>query len=163
MHYWPFPWEYSIWNTAVAALQFWKADLKPHIPRNAIEWVYTAFFHSNCKTCQKKYSLVTFDHLKWYLWKRLCTRRWRLWELEWELKHSHSSQKSNTNIPCFNKWEFILQSHNTTYHSWTTTRTLTLMIQMPQSCMTPFGVQQFWWREPCETQRPMSMALHYIR
>ena len=47
MHYWPFAWEYSIWNAAVTALHFWTADLKPHILSNAIEWVYTAFFHSN--------------------------------------------------------------------------------------------------------------------
>ena len=47
MHYWPFAWEYSIWNTAVAALQFWTAYLEPHILSNVIERVYTAFFHSN--------------------------------------------------------------------------------------------------------------------
>ena len=47
MHYWPFAWEYSIWNTAVTPLQFWTADLKPHILSNAIERVYTSFFHSN--------------------------------------------------------------------------------------------------------------------
>ena len=46
-HYWPFAREYSIWNIAVTALQFWIADLKPHIPSDAIEWVYTAFFCSN--------------------------------------------------------------------------------------------------------------------
>ena len=36
-HYWPFAREYSIWNAAVAALQLWMADLKPHILRDAIE------------------------------------------------------------------------------------------------------------------------------
>ena len=46
-HYWPFPREYSIWNAAVAALQFWIADLEPQTLSNAIEWVYTAFFCSN--------------------------------------------------------------------------------------------------------------------
>ena len=46
-HYWPFPREYSIWNTAVTALQLWIADLKPHILSNAIERVYTAFFCSD--------------------------------------------------------------------------------------------------------------------
>ena len=35
-----------IWNTAVAALQFWMADLEPQILSNAIEQVYTAFFSS---------------------------------------------------------------------------------------------------------------------
>ena len=46
-HYWPFAREYSIWNTAVKALQFWMADLKPHILNDAIEWVYTAFLCNN--------------------------------------------------------------------------------------------------------------------
>ena len=47
MHYWPFAQEYSIWNAAVAALQFWTADLEPHVLRDAIEGVYTTFFYSN--------------------------------------------------------------------------------------------------------------------
>ena len=46
-HYWPFAIEYSIWNTMVAALQFWTADLELHSLSNAIEQVYTAFFNGN--------------------------------------------------------------------------------------------------------------------
>ena len=42
--YWPFAWEYSVWNAAFAALQFWMADLKLHILSNAIDFVYIAFF-----------------------------------------------------------------------------------------------------------------------
>ena len=38
--------EYSIWNTAVATLQFWRADLESHILSSAIEWVYAAFFYT---------------------------------------------------------------------------------------------------------------------
>ena len=45
--YKPFAWEYSLWNAAVTALQFWTADLKPHVLSNAIDWVYAAFFYSN--------------------------------------------------------------------------------------------------------------------
>ena len=63
MYYWPFTWEYSIWNTTVSALQFWTADLKPHILSNAIEWVYTAFFHSN--SSQQQWNLpeeILFGH-----------------------------------------------------------------------------------------------------
>ena len=37
MHYWPFAQEYTIWNATVTALQFWIADLKPHILIGAIE------------------------------------------------------------------------------------------------------------------------------
>ena len=36
--------EYSEWNAAVAALQFWTADLEAHILSSAIEQVYNAFF-----------------------------------------------------------------------------------------------------------------------
>ena len=45
-HYQPFAREYSIWNAAVAALQFWIADLEPQNHINVIEWVYTTFFCS---------------------------------------------------------------------------------------------------------------------
>ena len=45
--YWPFAHEYSIWNTTVAALQFWTADLDPQTLSNIIEMVYTAFFYNN--------------------------------------------------------------------------------------------------------------------
>ena len=45
-HYWPFAMEYSIFNTVVAALKFWMADLEPQNLSNAIKQVYTAFFCS---------------------------------------------------------------------------------------------------------------------
>ena len=45
-HYWSFAREYSIWNAAVTALQFWMADLGPKNLSNAIEHVNTAFFCS---------------------------------------------------------------------------------------------------------------------
>ena len=45
--YWPFAWEYSTWNAAVAALQFWMANLNSQMLSNAIERVYTAFFWSD--------------------------------------------------------------------------------------------------------------------
>ena len=44
--YWPMARDYSIWNAAVAALQFWTADLKVHVLSSAIEQVYSAFFYS---------------------------------------------------------------------------------------------------------------------
>ena len=46
-HYWSFAREYSVWNAAVTALQFWILDLEPHILSNATVQVYTAFFCSN--------------------------------------------------------------------------------------------------------------------
>ena len=72
-----------------------------------------AFFHSNYKNCWKKYSSVALWQPKWYLWNRIHTRRWRLWEWQQELKHSHSSHKRAMNISCINDWEFILQSYTT--------------------------------------------------
>ena len=44
--YWLVAREYSVWNTAIAALQFWTADLKAHILSSTIEPVYNAFFYS---------------------------------------------------------------------------------------------------------------------
>ena len=46
LHYWPFAWEYSLWNAAVAALQFWTEDLEPHVLSHIIDWVYAAFFYN---------------------------------------------------------------------------------------------------------------------
>ena len=44
--YWPMAREYSVWNAAVAALQFWTADLEAHILSSTIDQVYSAFFYS---------------------------------------------------------------------------------------------------------------------
>ena len=44
--YWPFAWEYSIWNATVSVLQLWTADLYPHVLSNAIDQVYVALFYS---------------------------------------------------------------------------------------------------------------------
>ena len=61
--YWPMAREYSIWNAAVAALQFWAVDVKVHILSSTIEQVYNAFFYlpSTHLLCQQsaKYYLVT--------------------------------------------------------------------------------------------------------
>ena len=46
MDYWPMAREYSVWNAAVAALQFWTADLKTHILSSTINQVFNAFFYS---------------------------------------------------------------------------------------------------------------------
>ena len=42
--YWPMAWEYTIWNTAIASLQFWAEDLDPITLGIASECVYTTFF-----------------------------------------------------------------------------------------------------------------------
>ena len=57
-HFWLFAREYSIWNTAFTALQFWTADLEPQTLRIATEWVYTAFF---CSISAQQLISVTED------------------------------------------------------------------------------------------------------
>ena len=37
---------HSVWNTVVAALLFWTADLEAHVLSSAIEQVYNRFFYS---------------------------------------------------------------------------------------------------------------------
>ena len=44
--YWPMAREYSIWNTTVAALQFWTADLEVYVLSSTTEQDYNAFFYS---------------------------------------------------------------------------------------------------------------------
>ena len=46
IHYWLVARKYSVWNAAVAALQFWTADLEAHMLGSAIKQVYNAFFYS---------------------------------------------------------------------------------------------------------------------
>ena len=62
--YWPMAGKYSVWNTTVAALQFWTAYLEAHILSSAIEHVYSAFFYSTSThlLCQQS-DEVSFSHL----------------------------------------------------------------------------------------------------
>ena len=39
--------EYSIWNAAIASLQFWTKDLDPVTLGRGTECVYTTFFYSS--------------------------------------------------------------------------------------------------------------------
>ena len=125
-HYWSFPREYSIWNVAVTALQFWMADLKPHILSDAIEWVYTAFFCSNSTASTEpawRNNIQSLrDHLKWCFWMQTCKGRQRLQQWEWVLKDTHSSQKSTIGI-------YISTSENISFNS---TRPLTTDAQHPE-------------------------------
>ena len=59
-HYWPFAREYSIWNAAVTALQFWMADLECQTLSNVIKWAYTAFFCSHSVQQLRNISEVLF-------------------------------------------------------------------------------------------------------
>ena len=61
--YWPMAREYSVWNAAVGALQFWTADLEVHILSSTNEQVYNTFFYSTstyllCQQCDE----ILFGH-----------------------------------------------------------------------------------------------------
>ena len=61
--YWSMAGEHSVWNAAVAALQFWTTDLKAHVLSSTIEQVYNAFFYSTSihLLCQQS-NEVLFGH-----------------------------------------------------------------------------------------------------
>ena len=61
--YWPMAREYSVWNTAIAALQFCTADLNAHTLSNAIEEVYSAFFYTpSAHTLHQQPDEILFGH-----------------------------------------------------------------------------------------------------
>ena len=67
--YWPFAGEYSIWNAAVTAIQFWTNDINPQTLSSVIERVYIAFFYSDSAQHQqyvgeKNIIQLLHDHLE---------------------------------------------------------------------------------------------------
>ena len=61
--YWLMAWEYSIWNAAIASLQFWTEDLNPVTLGIASECVYTTFFYtSTSQTLCQKSDETLFGH-----------------------------------------------------------------------------------------------------
>ena len=61
--YWLMAREYSIWNAAIASLQFWTEDLNPVTLGRATECVYTSFFYSPAShiLCQQS-NITLFGH-----------------------------------------------------------------------------------------------------
>ena len=61
--YWPMAREYSVWNAAVAALQFWMADLNAHILSSTIDKVFIAFSYTTSTQllCQQSDEIL-FSH-----------------------------------------------------------------------------------------------------
>ena len=61
--YWPMAREYSIWNAAIASLQFWTADRDPVTLGMATEEVYSTFFYSTSThtLCQQS-DKILFGH-----------------------------------------------------------------------------------------------------
>ena len=53
--------EYSIWNAAIALLQFWTADLNPVTLGRTMEEVYSAFFYSSSShTLHQQFNEILF-------------------------------------------------------------------------------------------------------
>ena len=63
MDYWPMAREYLKWNTTIASLQFWTADLDMPTLGNTIKEVYSAFFYtaSTHTLCQQS-DKILFSH-----------------------------------------------------------------------------------------------------
>ena len=61
--YWLMEREYSIWNAAIASLQFWTADLNLVTLSSTTEEVYSAFFYSTSShtLCQQP-DKILFGH-----------------------------------------------------------------------------------------------------
>ena len=61
--YWPMAREYSIWNAAIASLQFWTEDLDPVTLGRATEHVYTTFFYSpSSRALHQQSDEILFGH-----------------------------------------------------------------------------------------------------
>ena len=61
--YWPMAREYLVWNAAIAALQFWTADLNAHTLSSTIEKVYSAFFYTaSAHTLHQQPHEILFSH-----------------------------------------------------------------------------------------------------
>ena len=113
--YWLFAQEYSIWNTAVPALQFWTNDLDPQMLSCSIERFYTAFFCSDSALhLQYIEEEILFGHFMTTLNDAF------EWELTLEdigyesgsesFKCSHSSMLRTTSISCFDTRKVIFHT-----------------------------------------------------
>ena len=61
--YWPMAREYLVWNAAIAALQFWTADLKAHTLSITIEEVYSTFLYpASAHTLHQQPDKILFSH-----------------------------------------------------------------------------------------------------
>ena len=61
--YWLMAREYSIWNAAIASLQFWTEDLDPVTLGRATEHVYTTFFYlASSQTLRQQSDETLFGH-----------------------------------------------------------------------------------------------------
>ena len=145
IHYCPFAREYSMWNTAVAALQFWMADLEPQTLSNVI-WMglHSLLLQQLCPGVKKyiRRSIIwsLHDHPKWCFWMVTCPRGWWLQQLEWKLKYSHSFMQNTMTISCINRWKPVFHTCYTTY----TSNTLTSSTQQSQLNMLSLVIQQWW-------------------
>ena len=85
--------EYSVWNAAIATLQFWTADLDAHTLSSAIEEVYSTFFYTaSVHTLHQQPDKILFSH---FMTTLNAAFEWKL-ALEDEV---YKSGSENFNIP----------------------------------------------------------------
>ena len=104
--YWLMAREYSIWNAAIASLQFWTEDLNPVTLGRATECVYTTFFYSSTShTLHQQSDETLFGHFviapKYSFWPAIITSWWRLQEWLWYHWLTNSITKDSLHTPCF--------------------------------------------------------------
>ena len=132
--YWPLTREYSIWNTTVAALQFWTADLKAHVLSNAIEQVYNAFLYTtSMHLLHQQSEEVLFGHFMTMLNAAFESK------LTLEDKgYESGSEKFNIPTPlrCNPRIHHVSSDDNTSFDPTTPHQSI-----ISQACMSPFIIQ----------------------
>ena len=136
--YWPMTREYSIWNAAVAALQFWTADPKAHVLSSTTEQVYNVSFYTTSThlLCQQSEEVL----FSWFVTTLNAAFESKL-ALEDEgyesgsekFQHTHSPQMYSQNPPCIQWWQHLLWPHHSMQHGY---QPVTL-----QTCIMPVILQ----------------------
>ena len=104
--YWPMAWEYSIWNAAIASLQFWTEDLNPVTLGIATEHIYTTFFwtstsHTLCHTVWRNIIWMFCYSTECSFHPTAIISRWRLWEWFWHCWFTNSFTENPSHTPHF--------------------------------------------------------------
>ena len=128
--YWPMAREYSIWNAAIASLQFWTEDLDPVTLGRATEHVYTTFFYSpSSHTLHQQSDETLFGHFVIAL-NAAFDQQLSLADEGYEsgsdtINLPHSIKKDSTHSPHIQHGTHFIQSssHHTMQHTTNSTQT----------------------------------------
>ena len=113
--YWLMEREYSIWNAAIASLQFWTADLNLVTLSSTTEEVYSAFFYSTSShtLCQQP-DKILFGHFMIAL-NAAFDQQLALADEGYEsssdtIKLTYLTKENAKNPPCFQHQTCFIQS-----------------------------------------------------